>query len=142
MLPVKVCRGCGVEMREGVRFLGSAIYAHELECQPLLDVLRQGDERRRKERQRLATLRYANVPEDTLGIGDLEGYVRRFGCRDPFRGGIEVARGFIAAFDNHQQFASGFALRGEKGTGKSTLVAAMSRSLVQRGISLRFESAP
>ncbi len=121
---------------------GQPFYSHLGQC----PVIRQRDAEFDQERRRLLgaqlRLQRSNLPEDIEDIGDLAGYIERFGLGMETRDGITLCQGFLAAARREPFPLDGFTLHGTPGGGKSTLILAFARSLMASGIDVRFEVVP
>lgn len=143
-LPPRECPACGEVMRTGIAFSTYVVYAHLKDCSVLA--------RREKERSRQQAVSYAmqlreqraNLPADPdtgAQCDNLEAYIQRWGASPETQDGIHACRLF-----RHQCKSlipmEAFTLVGELGGGKSSLLAAFGRSLLQDGVNVRYESCP
>lgn len=141
-VPPALCEHCGAEMSEGFWLFQRPCYRHHNTCPVLAE---RETVRRRAARAALALQirqQRSNLPEDVEAIGGLGGYVRRFGQMAGTSFGLNLCEAFLQAWERRQPPRDGFCLFGSQGSGKSTVLLALCRSLIEAGVDLRWESGP
>lgn len=120
---------------------GKPAYVHFAACEPYLAKVAAAERAQKREWQHLWRTQRANLPVDPEGIGDLGGYIRRFGRSEENAAGLALCEQFAASCPAVPP-TDGFTVCGFQGTGKTTLIQAFARGLVAAGTDLRFEVAP
>lgn len=114
------------------------VYAHCCPAQAEAD--RREWERRKAEGLGLMREREANLPASVTV--DLAGWRERFPVDGNTQKAYGLAERFAAACGPGKQPTCGVTIHGPAGTGKTTLVAALIRTVARKGVRVRFENVP
>jgi DNA replication protein DnaC len=120
---------------------GKPVYTHLSVCEVLRERLEAEDTQRLRAGVLGRIKAQANLPNDA-GPGDLETFEARYAVDAENAAVLHMLRRFAAACSQQGTPQCGMTIQGLYGAGKTTLVVALIRTLVRRGISARFENVP
>lgn len=129
-------------MTKGFWIAGSPAYEHWAHCTVLASEIKAEDTRQRRYLARQLALQRCSFPPDVDGLPNLDAYIQRFGAQPFSKRGLNLCRGFVAACRKRPLPRDGFTLCGTLGSGKSTLMLAVARTLALQGVDVRWESGP
>jgi DNA replication protein DnaC len=130
-----------MKMTLGYHYGPVPVYLHWKDCQPLAERIEAEDAERLQRAQLYLDLQRAGIAADGLLV-TLETYPSHFTVDAHNKPAFDLARRFVDAIARGEKPSCGFALGGVYGTGKTTLVLAMARSMVSRELPVIFANWP
>lgn len=127
-------------MRDGVEFGGVLAYAHLKACAALAERLNREDRMKlRLAKLAMAALRAGLAGIDICPLGDFR---KRFVVDTHNETALEMCEQLLCAVREGKVFKSGVVLHGDNGCGKTTLILALCRSMLEAGADVMFVNVP